>query len=262
MAQPPMDTTLGAGSPRAPEHDCNYSDTRDEDRRRESAVGRSSHPRRVGKLGIEVSERTVSRLVRRPRRPPSQTWRTFLTNHVPALGSMDFFTVPTVTGRRILFVFVVLLHHRRRIVHFNVTEHPTAAWTAQQVVEAFPDDTAPRWLLRDRDAIYGEAFRQRVAGMCIGEVLSAPSSPSQNPYAERLIGSIRRDCLNHVVVLGEQHLRRVLAGYLAYYHESRTHLSLAKDAPTPRRVHGVTEGDVIVIRQVGGLHHRYERRAA
>jgi transposase InsO family protein len=118
---------------------------------------------------------------------------------------MDFFTVPTVTGR-ILFVFVILLH-RRRIVHFNVTEHPTAAWTAQQVVEAFPDDTARRWLLRDRDAIYGEAFGQRVAGMGIGEVLSAPSSPWQNPYAERLIGSIRRDCLNHVVVLGEQHLR-------------------------------------------------------
>ena len=137
----------------------------------------------LGKLGIEVSERTVSRLVRRPRRPPSQTWRTFLTNHVPALGSMDFFTVPTVTGR-VLFVLVVLLHHRRRIVHFNVTEHPTAAWTAQQVVEAFPDDTAPRWLLRDRDAIYSEAFRQRVGGMGIEEVLSAPSSPWQNPYAE------------------------------------------------------------------------------
>jgi putative transposase len=215
----------------------------------------------LGKLGIEVSERTVSRLVRRPRRPPSQTWRTVLTNHAPALGAMDFFTVPTVTGRT-LFVFVVLLHHRRRIVHFNVTEHPTAAWTAQQVVEAFPDDTAPRWLLRDRDAIYGEAFRQRVAGMGIGEVRSAPSSPWQNPYAERLIGSIRRDCLNHVVLLGEQHLRRVLAHYFSYYHGTRTHLSLAKDAPTPRRVQGVTEGDVVAIPEVGGLHHRYERRAA
>src|SRR5206468_5143408 len=136
----------------------------------------------LGKLGIDVSERTVSRLVRRPRRPPSQTWRTFLTNHVLVLGSMDFFTVPTVTGR-ILFVFVVLLHHRRRIVHFNVTAHPTAAWTAQQVVEAFPDDTAPRWLLRDRDAIYSEAFRQRITGVGIEEVVSAPSSPWQNPYA-------------------------------------------------------------------------------
>jgi putative transposase len=215
----------------------------------------------LGTLGIEVSERTVSRLVRRPRRPPSQTWRTFLTNHVDALGSIDFFTVPTVTGR-VLFVFVVLLHHRRRIMHFNITEHPTAVWTAQQVVEAFPDDTAPRWLLRDRDAIYGEAFRQRVAGMGIEEVLSGPSSPWQNPYAERLIGSIRRDCLNHVVVLGEQHLRRVLTSYCAYYHGSRTHLSLAKDAPTPRRVQGVTDGDVIGFREVGGLHHRYERRAA
>jgi putative transposase len=143
----------------------------------------------LGKLGIDMSERTVSRPVRRPRRPPLQTWRTFLTNHVLVLGSMDFFTVPTVTGR-ILFVFVVLLH-RRRVVHFNVTEHPTAAWTAQQVVEAFPDDTAPGWLLCDRDAIYGEAFRQRVAGVGSGEVLSAPSSPWQNPYAERLIGSIK-----------------------------------------------------------------------
>ena len=174
---------------------------------------------------------------------------------------MDFFTVPTVTGR-ILFVFVVLLHHRRRIVHFNVTEHPTAAWTAQQVVEAFPDDTAPRWLLRDRDAIYGEAFRQRVAGMGIGEVLSAPSSPWQNPYAERLIGSIRRECLDHIIVLSERHLRRVLASYMAYYHGARTHLSLGKDSPTPRRVQAPTEGCVVAFAEVGGLHHRYERRAA
>ena len=215
----------------------------------------------LGKLGVAVSERTVSRLVRRARRPPSQTWRTFLTNHISALSSIDFFTVPTVTGR-VLFVFVVLLHHRRHIVHFNITEHPTAAWTAQQVIDAFPHDAAPRWLLRDRDTIYGEAFRRRVAAMGIEEVLSAPSSPWQNPYAERLIGSIRRDCLNHVVVFGERHLRRVLAGYLAYYHGSRTHLSLAKDTPTPRRVQGVTEGDVIAFREVGGLHHRYERRAA
>jgi putative transposase len=184
----------------------------------------------LAKLGVAVSERTVSRLVRRPRRPPSQTWRTFLTNHVATLGSVDFFTVPTVTGR-ILFVFVVLLHHRRRIVHFNVTEHPTAAWTAQQIVEAFPDDTVPRWLLRDRDAIYGDDFRRRVAGMGIDEVISSPSSPWQNPCAERLIGSIRRECLDHVIMLGERHLRRILTAYAGYYHGSRTHLSLAKDAP-------------------------------
>ena len=215
----------------------------------------------LGKLGVDVSERTISRLVRRPRRPPSQTWRTFLTNHVGTLASIDFFTVPTLTGR-VLFVFVVLMHQRRRIVHVNVTEHPTAAWTAQQMIEAFPEDRAPRWLLRDRDAIYGDTFRRRIAGMGIGEVLSSPSSPWQNPYAERLIGSIRRECLDHVIVLSERHLRRVLTAYLTYYHGSRTHLSLKKDAPIPRRRQAITEGDVVAFSEVGGLHHRYERRAA
>src|ERR1700730_17328756 len=154
----------------------------------------------LGKLGIAVSERTVSRLLRRRRRPPSQTWRTFLTNHVAALVSMDFFTVPTLTGH-VLFVFVILAHNRRRIVHLAITEHPTAMWTAQQIIEAFPDDSAPRWLLRDRDAIYGDVFRRRVAGLGITEVITSPSSPWQNPYAERLIGSLRRECLNHVIVL-------------------------------------------------------------
>jgi putative transposase len=144
------------------------------------------------KLGIEVAERTVSRLIPRRRSPPSQTWRTFLANHVPNLVSLDFFTVPTA-GLRVL---VVLAHHRRRVVHFNVTEHPTVAWTAQQVLEAFPDDTAPSYLLRDRDTIYGHAFGQRVKGTGIREVLTAPQSPWQNAVAERLIGSIRRECLD------------------------------------------------------------------
>ena len=134
--------------------------------------------------------------------------------------------------------------------------------TAQQIVEAFPEDTAPRWLLRDRDAIYGPAFRRRVAGMGIGEVISSPLSPWQNPYAERLIGSIRRECLDHVIVIGERHVRRILISYIAYYHGARTHLSLEKDAPTPRRVHAASDGCVIVFPEVGGLHHRYERRAA
>jgi putative transposase len=157
---------------------------------------------------------------------------------------------------------VLLAHDRRRIIHVNITEHPTAAWTAQQIVDAFPDDTAPRWLLRDRDAIYGDVFRRRVTGMGIGEVVSSPSSPWQNPYAERLIGSIRRECLDHMIVLGERHLRRILSAYLVYYHGARTHLSLAKDAPTPRRVQAPTEGRVVAFAEVGGLHHRYERRAA
>src|SRR6059036_1861136 len=161
------------------------------------------------KLGIDVAERTVSRLLPKRRTPPSQTWRTFLTNHVPDLVSIDFFTVPTARFR-ILFVFVVLAHDRRRVLNFNVTEHPSAAWTAQQIVDAFPDDSAPPYLLRDRAGIYGEAFRQRVTGMGIREVLTAPHSPWQNPFAERLIGSIRRECLDHVLVLGERHLRRLL----------------------------------------------------
>jgi putative transposase len=216
--------------------------------------------RELGKLGIAVSERTVSRLLRRRRRPPSQTWRTFLANHVASLVSMDFFTVPTLTGR-VLFVLVLLTHHRRRILHLAVTEHPTAAWTAQQIIEAFPNDTAPRWRL-DRDAVYGDVFRRRVAGMGITEVITSPSSPWQNPYTERLIGSLRRECLDHVIVLGERHLRRLLTAYLTYYHGARTHLALEKDAPATRRVQTPTEGPVVALPEVGGLHHRYERRAA
>ena len=150
------------------------------------------------KLGIDMAERTVSRLMPKRRPSPSQTWRTFLTNHARDLVSLDFFTMPTV-HLRVLFVLVVLAHHRRRVVRFNVTEHPTAAWTAQQMVEAFPDDTASSYLLRDRDTIYGHAFRHRVKGMGIREVLTAPQSPWQNPFAERLIGSVRRECLDHGV---------------------------------------------------------------
>src|SRR5207302_6548624 len=210
------------------------------------------------KLGIDVAERTVSRLLPKRGTPPSQTWRTFLTNHVRDLVSIDFFTVPTAR-LRVLFVLVVLAHHRRRVVHFNVTEHPTAHWTAQQIVDAFP---APPYLLRDRDQVYGQQFRHRVKGMRIAEVLTAPHSPWQNPFAERLIGSIRRECLNHVLVLGERHLRRILARYFEYYHRARTHLSLDKDAPDARAVELSDAGRIVEIPEVGGLHHRYVRRAA
>src|SRR5213592_51820 len=213
------------------------------------------------KLGIHVAERTVSRLLPKRRTPPSQTWRTFLTNHVRDLVSIDFFIVPTVR-LRVLFAFVVLAHDRRRVLHFNVTEYPTAAWTAQQIVNAFPDDSAPSYLLHDRDSVYGHSFRQRVKGMGIGEVLTAAHSPWQNPFSERLIGSIRRECLNHVLVLGERHLRRTLARYFAYYHRARTHLSLDKDAPHGRPIERPELGKVIPIRELGGLHHRYVRQAA
>lgn len=213
------------------------------------------------KLGLDVSERTVSRLIPRRRKPPSQTWRTFLDNHLNETVSIDFFTVPTVTFR-VLFVLVVLSHDRRKVVHFNVTEHPTAEWTAQQIREAFPEDGAPKYLLRDRDQIYGENFRQGVRGVEIEEVLTAAHSPWQNAYVERLIGSIRRECLDHVIVLGERHLRTILRGYFGYYHRWRTHLSLLKDAPEPRAIQPPEMGEVIEICEVGGLHHRYERRVA
>ena len=211
------------------------------------------------KLGFEISERTVSRLMPKQRKTPSQTWKTFLTNHVGQLVSIDFFTVSTLQ-LRVMFVFIILAHQRRRVLHFNVTEHPTAEWTAQQIIEAFPDDDAPRYLIRDRDGVYGNDFRHRVQGMGIQEVLTAPRSPWQNPFAERLIGSIRRECLNHMIVLGERHLKWTLKRYVQYYLDSRSHLSLEKDSPNSRPVQSV--GQIIAIPQVGGLHHRYERRAA
>jgi hypothetical protein len=213
------------------------------------------------KLGIDVAERTVSRLIPKRCPEPSQTWRTFLANHVRDLVSIDFFTAPTA-GLRVLFVLVMLAHHRRRVVHFNVTEHLTAAWTTQQIVDAFPDDSAPSYLLRDRDQVYGQQFRHRVKGMWIEEVLAAPHSPWQNPFVERLIGSIRRECLNHVLVLGERHLRRVLIRYFIYYHQARTHLALEKDAPDLRPVQLPAGGRIVQLPEVGGLHHRYLRQAA
>ena len=169
--------------------------------------------------------------------------------------------VPTLTFR-VLFVFVVLAHDRRQILHVNVTGHPTAAWTAQQIRNAFPWDTAPRFLLRDRDGTYGHNFRACLEAMEIDEVLTAPQSPWQNPYVERLIGSMRRECVDHVIVLNERSLHRILRSYIDYYHLWRTHLSLGKDAPVSRRVEPAAPGEVIAMPHVGGLHHSYHRHAA
>ncbi len=213
------------------------------------------------KLGYDVSQATVSRYMPKRRKPPSQTWRTFLDNHVNSLASIDFFVVPTATFR-ILFGFVVLLHDRRKVVHFNVTANPTAQWTAQQLIEAYPYYTATQYKFRDRDSVYGANFVTRVKGMGIEEVLTAPKSPWQNPYVERLIGSIRRECLDQVIVLGENHLRRILKSYFVYYHEARTHLSLGKDTPARRETEPPELGKVVALPMVGGLHHRYTRRAA
>ncbi len=176
-------------------------------------------------LGYEASKATVDKYKVRDQKPPSQTWRTFLDNHVRDIVAVDFFTLPTATFR-ILFCFIILRHDRRIVVHFNATAHPTAEWTAQQIVEAFPEQTAPRFLIRDRDSIYGAFFQERVKHMGIEQLVTAYRSPWQSPYVERIIGSIRRECLDHFIVLSERHLRRILTSYFAYYHESRAHLSL------------------------------------
>jgi transposase InsO family protein len=211
-------------------------------------------------LGYSVAERTVAKYMVRSPKPPSQTWRTFLENHVSDLAAIDFFTVPTATFR-VLYCFVVLRHDRRQVVHFNVTAHPGAQWAAQQIVEAFPFDEAPRYLIRDRDGTFGPRFRKRIKGLGIDEVPIAPRAPWQNPYCERLIGSIRRECLNHIIVLDEAHLKRILTSYFDYYHHARTHLSLDRNSPIPREVEPRLQGEVIGISQVGGLHHRYTRAA-
>ena len=213
------------------------------------------------KLGIEVTQATVSKYMVRHRRPPSQSWRTFLKNHAPDIVSVDLFTVPTGTFR-VLYVFLVLSNQRRRVVHFNVTDWPSAVWTGQQIVEAFPWDTAPRFLIRDRDGKYGEDFVRRVESLGIRHMLISARSPWQNPYVERVIGSIRRECVDHMIIFNERHLRRVLREYFKYYHGSRTHLGLEKDCPWPRPVEPLELGLVNAEPMVGGLHHRYYRQAA
>ena len=213
------------------------------------------------KLGFDICETSVSKYLVRGKRPPSQSWRTFLENHVKSLVSVDFFTVPTIRFQ-ILYVFLVMAHERRRIVHFAVTQHPTAEWTAHQLLEAFPWDTAPRFLLRDRDSIFGAEFVRQLTAMGIQQVLCIPNVPRQRAYIERLIGTIRRECLDHVIVFNESSLRRHLLAFSEYYHRSRTHLSLQKDTPDSRAIQAVSVGKIVAIPEVGGLHHRYERRAA
>ena len=218
-------------------------------------------PRSVGelrKLGINGAQSTVEKYRPRRRKLPSPTWKAFFTNHVQDIVACDCFTVPTVKCQG-LFVFIMLAHERRHSVHVHVTEHPSAPWTAQQIVETFPWDTAPRYLLRDQDSIYGETFQDRVGHMGSEEVQIAPRSPWQNPYCERVIGSIRRAALDHVLGLNERHLRRVLRTYVDDYHTWRTPLSLEMDAPEPRPGQPPEIGPVRKLPAVSGLHHHYER---
>jgi transposase InsO family protein len=212
-------------------------------------------------LGINVAKSTVEKY--RPKRagPSSPKWRTFLDQHVRDLVSIDFFIVPTSTFR-VLFVFIVLAHDRRRIVHFNVTEHPMAQWTAQQIVEAFPFDTAPSYLIRDGDGIYGERVTRRLESLGIDEVVTAPASPWQNAYAERVIGTLRRELFDHVIVLNARHVKRLMSSYLDYYNPWRTHQSLNSDAPDGRPVRAAEPSNVVEFPAVHGLHHVYLPKAA
>jgi transposase InsO family protein len=207
-------------------------------------------------LGIQVAEPTVAKYMARGGRGRSQTWKTFLRNHVAGTAAIDFLVVPTV-GFKLLFVLVILRHQRRRLISLNVTANPTAEWIARQITDAFPWNEAPAHLIRDGDASYGDAVTRRLAAMGIRDHPTAPRSPWQNGHAERLIGSIRRECLDHIVVFGEAHLRRMLAAYATYYNDVRTHLTLAKDAPRPRPIQRFGEFRAQPI--LGGLHHHYCR---
>jgi len=208
------------------------------------------------KLGFTVAQSTVSKYMLRGRRPLSQGWKTFLRNHADGIAAVDFLVVPTLTFER-LFAFVVLGLGRRNILWIGVTTNPTAQWLALQITEAFPWDTAPKYLIRDNDGAYGEVFTRRVRSMGIRDRPTSPRSPWQNGYVERVIGSIRRECLDHVIVRNEAHLRRVLCAYSLYYNATRTHLGLHKDAPNRRPVEH--RGRVIATDFLGGLHHQYGR---
>jgi len=208
------------------------------------------------KLGIDVGQTTVAKYMVRQRRPPSQGWKTFLRNHADGIASMDLFVVPTMSFR-LLYGFLILRHRRREILWLGVTAHPSTEWIAHQLTEAYGWQQAPRYIIRDRDCVYGDVFIRRLRAMGIRDRPIAPRSPWQNGYAERLIGSIRRDCLDHVVVFGDRHLRHLLKSYQEYYNGARTHLSLHKDAPIPRSVHIV--GRVLPLPILGGLHHQYIR---
>jgi transposase InsO family protein len=209
------------------------------------------------KLGIDVGQTTVAKYMAKGRRPPSQGWRTFLRNHADAIASMDLFVVPTISFR-LLYGLLILRHSRRELLWLAVTAHPNAEWIARQLTEACGWKESPRYVVRDRDGVYGEAFIRRLAAMGIRDRPISARSPWQNGYAERLIGSIRRECLDHVVVFGEQHLRHLLGSYQKYYNEVRTHLSLRKDAPFPRAVQ-IEGRRVLALPVLGGLHHQYVR---
>src|SRR6202171_2553054 len=208
------------------------------------------------KLRFELAQSSVAKYMVKHRGPPSQGWRTFLRNHAPDIAAMDLFVVPTI-GFKLLYGFMIVRLNRRDLVWINVTPGPTAEWVARQITEAFPWDEAPRYMIRDRDRIYGSVVTRRLRAMGIRDKPTAPASPWQNGVAERLIGSIRRECVDHIIILGEMHLRRVLKSYADYYNSVRTHRSLNKDAPVTRQIQRI--GSIKSHAILGGLHHHYAR---
>ena len=208
------------------------------------------------KLGFEIAQSSVAKYMAKPRGPSSQGWRSFLRNHAPDIAAMDLFVVPTI-GFDLLYALVIVRLDRRDLVWINVTTNPTAEWVARQITEAFPWDMAPGYMIRDRDPVYGTVVTRRLRAMGIRDKPIAPASPWQNGFAERLIGSIRRECLDHIIVLGEVPLRRILQSYARYYNETRTHLALDKDAPLSRTVKRA--GRILCRPILGGLHHEYIR---
>ena len=208
-----------------------------------------------------MSEATVSKYMIRHSRPHSQSWRTLLHNHAEESISLDLFVVQTATFR-VLLVLLILSNDRKNIPHYNVTKNPKAHWTARQLLESCGFKEAPRILILDRGSIYGKTFSHQATVLNIRKVVTSPQSLWQRLYVERVIGSMRRECVDHIIVLGERYLKRVLRQYVDYYKRSRTHLSLEKDAPIPRECQKIEDGNVISIRRVGGLHHEYRRMAA
>ena len=243
----------GAGRPKI---DCGLRDLIRRMSRENPLWGASRIHGELLMLGFEVAQSTVSKYMARPSKPPSQSWKTFLRSHAEAIAAIDLCVVPTLTFDR-LFAFLVLSHGRRQLLWIEVTRYPTAEWLARQITEAFPWASAPAYLVRDNDGAYGHVFRSRVRAMGIRDRPISPASPWQNGYAERLIGTVRRECLDRMLIFGESHLRRALASYAAYYNQARTHLALQKDAPLHRAIQ--RSGVIIAIPILAGLHHQYIR---
>jgi transposase InsO family protein len=221
-----------------------------------SLGGRPKLSAEIRALGITIGQTTVAKYMARTKRPPSQGWKTFLRNHADGIASLDLFVVPTISFQ-LLYGLLILKHGRREILCLAATAHPSAEWISRQLMEAYGWEEGPRYMIRDRDRVYGEVFIRRLRAMGIRDRPTAPQSPWQNGYCERLIGSIRRECRDHIVVFGERHLRHVLGGYANYYNRTRTHLSLNKDSPVSRAVDSF--GRISHVPILGGLHHQYVR---